>query len=830
MKGENNLSLPNTVWKEVDGRAVEVFESWSERANFIVATKYFQRIHGELENSVPQMIRRVVNAIYPKDHDAAQELLEIMTNQEAALNSPCQFNLGVPGRDPQCSACFILPLDDSMDSIREWWSTEAAIFRLGSGSGVNLSNIRSKGSPLSGGGYASGPLSFMGPSDAIAGSIKSGGMTRRSAKMMILNADHPDIYSFVWAKVREERKVQALLKAGFSEDMEGEAYSSVLYQNANLSVGVTNDFMQLAAGDPVRRAVNERHLLSAIASAAHAVGDPGLFFLDAVNAMHTTPSAGPIRACNPCGEFLRPDGEACNLASINLMKFWDFDAGHFLSGKFARVVRTMIQAMDTIVDLATYPTSEIEMNSRAYRPLGLGYSNLGALLMTLGIPYDSDEGRSLAGAMTSLMTAVAYHESIKLAKVRGKMPGMTDGDVEQFTAVLETHKAHTYDYGCMYYPELWSAAKDWWHAVTHLAECGDLPRNCQVTLLAPTGTISFMMDCDTTGIEPVYAHNVTKTLAGGGSLTMSTAHLVERGMKALGKKAHEEEYPLALPFAATAVGSNSIRPLAHVEMVAAVQPFLSGGVSKTVNLPNSATMGDILDVYTAAWEMGLKAISVYRDGCKGVQAIVPTEEPQVEWSSGSVFQDLDLPEPGPRLREAAERYAPERVAVRVKLPTTREAMTHKFTVGVTEGYLTAGYYDNGELGEIFLRVTREGSTLSAVLDAFATVVSLALQYGVPFEVIAEKFIGSKFEPSGFTSDPHIPMTSSILDYVFRWLRGEEDYPEREEHGVYQVGVDVAKVPHHSIDGHLCPLCGSVMIQSGTCRTCPSCGTTSGGCN
>lgn len=861
-------------------RDVEVPAEWSQTATNIVASKYF---HGRLgtperESSVRQLVRRVVDTItewgkkdkyFRSDQDAENfrlELAHLLLHQMAAFNSPVWFNVGVketrgygyhydPAVDdvvkfdpanpkPQCSACFINSVEDTLESILELAKTEGMLFKWGSGTGTNFSTLREENAPLSGGGRASGPLSFMKGLDAFAGVIKSGGKTRRAAKMAILNVDHPDIEKFIWSKAREERKAWALIEAGFDGSLDGEAYSSVFFQNANHSVRVTDEFMYAAledrdwwtrsvlTGQPVRR-YRARDLLRQIAEATWECGDPGMQFDTTINRWHTCKNSGRINASNPCSEYMFLDDSACNLASLNLRKFLRPD-GTFDVEAFRRAVDTMILAQEIIVDNASYPTQKIARNSHDFRPLGLGFANLGALLMSLGLPYDSDEGRAWAAAISALMTGQAYLTSARIAEANGPFPRYAENE-EPFLEVIRMHSEAVNSIDSRLVPaELLQAARQCWQEALEKGRRFGF-RNAQVTAIAPTGTIGFMMDCDTTGIEPELALVKYKKLVGGGVIKIVN-NTVPEALFRLGYNS-EQVHEIVNHIDATgtvegaphlkpehlAVFDCSLRPvngtrfihhMGHLRMMGAVQPFISGAISKTINMPEHSTVDDIMDAYIQAWRLGLKAVAIYRDGSKRAQPLSTS--------------------PG-QAKAAAEQKAVYR-PVRRKLPDERQSITHKFSIGGHEGYITVGLYEDGTPGELFITMAKEGSTISGLMDCFATAISYALQYGVPLKFLVDKFSHVRFEPSGWTGNPQIPYAKSIMDYIFRWLGLKFLGPEyaRTEAG------DVPKLrptepdiqpalPFEPVvaDAPVCAECGALMTRSGSCYKCENCGSTSG---
>ncbi|GIX46207.1 MAG: vitamin B12-dependent ribonucleotide reductase [Candidatus Tectimicrobiota bacterium] len=853
---------------------VEVPQFWSQLATNVVASKYFRGMLGtpQRERSVRQLIDRVVGTLtrwgqrggyFASEEDAAifaDELTHLLLFQKASFNSPVWFNVGVEER-PQCSACFINSVSDTMESILTLAKTEGMLFKWGSGTGTNLSPIRSSKEPLAGGGTASGPVSFMKGYDAFAGVIKSGGKTRRAAKMVILNISHPDIVKFIRCKAEEEKKAWILIDAGYDGSLDGEAYASVSFQNANHSVRVPDAFMRAVledgqwqtryvTTDEVCETYRARDLMRMIAEAAHICGDPGMQFDTTINDWHTCPNSGRINASNPCSEFMFLDDTACNLASLNLMQFLTPE-GEFDVEAFRHAVAIVFLAQEIIVDNASYPTPAIERNSRDFRPLGLGYANLGALLMARGLPYDSEAGRAYAAAITALMTGEAYLTSAKIAKVKGPFPGYAV-NCEPMLRVIRKHRESLHGIAHHLVPaSLMQAAIDVWDDALALGMQYGY-RNAQATLLAPTGTISFMMDCDTTGIEPDIALVKYKKLAGGGTMKIVNT-TVPLALKRLGytheqirdivqyidehetiegaPHLREEHLPVFDCAFRPRGGTRAIHYLGHLRMVAAVQPFLSGAVSKTINLPQDATVEDIEQAYITGWKLGLKAISVYRDGCKRTQPL----------STG------------------AEKVAQGGKPVRRRLPDERPAITHKFSIAGHEGYITVGLFDDGTPGEIFLVMAKEGSTISGLMDAFATSISLALQYGVPLKALIDKFSHMRFEPSGHTNNREIPFAKSIMDYIFRWLASKFLPPEERRHvglierrgeaspegtrppspgsnGATPNGVVIGDGTARAVeeftfhvheDAPACVECGALMIRNGTCYKCLNCGATSG---
>ena len=890
---------------------VEFPKSWSQNATNIVAQKYFRGALGspERERSVRQLIDRVVNRYHEEgvargyfvDADEAitfkDELTHLLVNQKAAFNSPVWFNVGWrPKGAEQIAACFILSVEDEMRSILNWYVEEGTIFKGGSGSGINLSKIRSSKERLSSGGTASGPVSFMRGADASAGTIKSGGATRRAAKMVVLNVDHPDIKEFIWCKALEERKARALREAGFDMDLHGSDGHSIQYQNANNSVRVTDEFMEAAlegrdwqlkavtTGETVET-VRANELLREIAQAAWECADPGMQYDTTTNEWHTCPNTDRINASNPCSEYLHVDDSSCNLASINLLKFLD-DSGNFDVEGFRHAVEVLFLAQEISVGFAFYPTQKIAENSHRMRQLGQGYSNLGALLMAQGLPYDSDEGRAWAAAITALMTGHCYATSAKIAARVGPFEEYAKNR-EPMLRVMGKHRDAAHAIPERAPSELLSAARSAWDEVVALGERNGY-RNAQATVLAPCGTIGLMLDCDTTGIEPDLALKKIKKLVDGGTMSIVN-HTVPKALRKLGyddeqvadivayidEHAHvvgaphlREEH---LPVFDTAMGERSIHYTGHIKMMSAVQPLLSGGISKTVNLPEHVTVEDIERAYIAGWRLGLKALAIYRDNCKVGQPLASSTkgdkgEMKVDQAE---LQDSELERAD--LEAAASSSAPRpQVAsatpvqpqpVRRRLPKKRTSRTFKFRVADTEGYLTAGEFPDGSVGEIFLRVAKQGSTLAGIMDAFAISVSMGLQYGVPLAAYVKQFVNTRFEPSGMTDDPDLRIATSVLDYVFRLLALEYLSPE-ERHalgvrtsGERQAEIDSRLQPGGEGDGNgrgnghgpdgegvlvlgpvtsahsgslpFCGTCGVQMQAAGSCFACPSCGSTSG---
>ena len=901
-----------TNWKtgEVvfEQKGVEFPDFWSVNASTIVTTKYFRGALGTAvrEQSLRQLIDRVVKTYRKAGEDygyfaGAQsaevfeyELAWMLLHQYFSFNSPVWFNVGTASPQ-QVSACFILSVDDSMDSILNWYREEGFIFKGGTGAGLNLSRIRSSKELLSSGGTASGPVSFMRGADASAGTIKSGGATRRAAKMVVLDVDHPDIEEFIETKAREENKIRALRDAGFDMDLGGRDITSVQYQNANNSVRVTDEFMRTVedGGDFALRArtdgrvietLKARELFDKMASAAWECADPGIQYDDTINDWHTNPETGRITASNPCSEYMSLDNSSCNLASLNLLKFLRED-NTFDALAFERAVELIITAMDISICFADFPTEAIGRTTRDYRQLGIGYANLGALLMATGHGYDSEGGRALAAAITSVMTGVSYRRSAELAGIVGAYEGYAR-NADAHKRVMRKHQAandalrtvESMD------ADIRKRATAAWADVIKIGETHGY-RNAQASVLAPTGTIGFMMDCDTTGIEPDFSLVKFKKLVGGGSLQIVN-QTIPKALKKLGYA--DETAEAIIEYIAehghvidapglklehyevfdTAMGQRAIKPMGHVRMMAAAQPFLSGAISKTVNLPETATVEEIADVYLQGWKLGLKALAVYRDNCKVGQPL----------SDGTTSRADD------KKTAAVETEVVEKVVyrpTRKRLPKSRPSRTTSFSVGGAEGYMTSGSYPDDGLGEVFLKLGKQGSTLAGVMDAFSIAVSIALQYGVPLETFVQKFTNLKFEPAGLTDDPDIRMAQSIMDYIFRRLALDYlSFEERAELGIYtaterarqvetgsylppeeelseaeslkndpgdDVRTDEMDVPGTkpipqgahttaelfeeitgtSVDAPLCLTCGTKMRPSGSCYVCEGCGSTSG---
>jgi len=872
-------------------RDVEVPADWSQTATNIVASKYFHGKMGspERERSVAQLIHRVVDSItswgvkarYFKTQEDAEnfrgELAYLMLTQRACFNSPVWFNVGVRHETrgygwyfdesaqtvlkldkdadrPQCSACFINAISDSLEGILELAKTEGMLFKFGSGTGTNLSPLREENAILSGGGRASGPLSFMKGFDAFAGVIKSGGKTRRAAKMVILNADHPDIEKFIWCKAKEEKKAHSLIDAGFDSSLDGEAYSSIFFQNANNSVRATDDFMQAVvedrdhwtrsvfSGSPLNR-YQARDLLRQIAEATWQCGDPGMQFDTTVNRWHTCKGTARINASNPCSEYMFLDDSACNLASFNLMKFVGPD-GQFDVEAYRHAVDTLIVAMEIIVENASYPTEKIARNSRDYRPLGLGYANLGALLISQGIAYDSHEGRNYAAALTAILCGQAYLTSSRIAEATGPFPGYAINE-QPFLEVIRMHRDSTQNIDSRVVPQaIYEHARRCWHDAYEKG-CINGFRNAQATVIAPTGTIGFMMDCDTTGIEPELALIKYKKLVGGGVIKIVN-NIVPQALIKLGYSPeqveaivqhidstgtiegapHIKEHHLTVFDCSfrTQNGTRSIHYMGHVRMMAATQPFISGAISKTINMPEESTVEDIMNAYIESWRMGLKAVAIYRDGSKRVQPL----------SSGTGKGEKKAPAAAVPAVVIQEKivYRP----VRRKLPDERSSITHKFSIAGHEGYFTVGLFDDGTPGELFITMAKEGSTISGLMDSFATAISYGLQYGVPLKFYVDKFAHVRFEPSGWTGSKTIPYAKSIMDYIFRWMGAKFLGPEyaSTEISDAQTLRPTEEEPQQKLnfnpvssDAPTCGTCGSIMVANGSCYKCENCGGTSG---
>jgi ribonucleoside-diphosphate reductase alpha chain len=889
---QNNWKTGEVVFEQ---QGVEFPDFWSVNASTIVTTKYFRGAVGteSREWSLKQLIDRVVltytkagrdNGYFGSDEDAEifeHELTYMLLHQVFSFNSPVWFNVGTTAPQ-QVSACFILSVDDTMDSILNWYKEEGFIFKGGSGAGLNLSRIRSSKELLrSSGGTASGPVSFMRGADASAGTIKSGGATRRAAKMVVLDVDHPDIEEFIETKVREEDKIRVLRDAGYDMDLGGQDITSVQYQNANNSVRVSDEFMRALEADEdfglrartdgeVVETVSANGLFRTMAEAAWACADPGIQYDDTINDWHTNPETGRINASNPCSEYMSLDNSSCNLASLNLMTFLKED-DTFDAERFAKSVEFVITAMDISISFADFPTEAIGDTTRRYRQLGIGYANLGALLMATGLPYDSDAGRSFAAAITSLMTGTAYKRSAELAGVVGPYDGYAR-NVDAHKRVMRKHASANDDVRTVSSLDgdvLKLAVKTWEECLTTGEKNGW--RNAQASVLAPTGTIGFMMDCDTTGIEPDFSLVKFKKLVGGGSMQIVnqtipralrklgyTEETIEAIVEYISENGHVVDAPgLKTEHYAifdTAMGARSISPMGHVRMMAAVQSFISGAISKTVNMPETATIEEVEEIYYEGWKQGLKALAIYRDNCKVGQPLSDAKATKVEAQVEAAIEGIGQP-------------------IRRRLPKSRPSRTTSFSVAGAEGYLTAGSYEDGELGEVFLKLGKQGSTLAGVMDAFSIAISIALQYGVPLEAFVSKFVNMRFEPAGMTDDPDIRMSQSIMDYIFRRLALDHlPLDKREALGIFtaderaatvtqqyetpqveaapavDLAVDEQSAPagempdtssaHSSAelleeitgtasDAPLCMTCGIKMRPAGSCYVCEGCGSTSG---
>ena len=866
-----------TIFKQ---EGVEVPKSWSQTATNIVASKYFsgKQETPEREGSVKQLISRVVNTVVRWGEeggyfaDAASreafrdELTHLLVEQKMSFNSPVWFNVGVQAK-PQCSACFINSVHDSMESIMGLTRTEGMLFKWGSGTGTNFSTLRGSKETLSGGGIASGPVSFMKGFDAFAGVIKSGGKTRRAAKMVILNIDHPDIVEFIECKRREERKAHVLIEQGYDSSIDGEAYSSVFFQNANHSVRVTDEFMRAAEenkdwwtknvtdGKPNEK-LSARELLLKIADSTWHCGDPGMQFDTTVNRWHTCKTTARINASNPCSEYMFLDDTACNLASLNLMKYLGPN-GQFDVESFKHAVDVTITAQEILVDNASYPTQRIKENSHNFRPLGLGYANLGALLMSMALPYDSDEGRDVAAAVTALMCGEAYAQSARVAEQLSAFPGF-EVNREAMLDVIRMHRDAMRGIQPEHVQtELYMGAQEAWDNALELGEKHGY-KNAQVTVLAPTGTIGFMMDCDTTGIEPDLALVKLKKLVGGGVIkivnntvpqalmklgyspeqTSEIVSYIDKNGKIDGAPFLKEEHVPVFDCSLATSGGRSIAWTGHVKMMAAAQPFLSGAISKTINMPEESTIEDIMNAYIESWKLGLKSVAIYRDNSKRSQPLNAAGNKKEEKKAEAGAEP-----------EQRELFPPR--MVREKMPVERDSVTHKFSVGGHEGYLTVGMYPDGRPGEIFIKMSKEGSTLSGVMDGLALTISLGLQYGVPLKAFVDKLVNTRFEPSGISANPNIRFATSVLDYIARWLGGRfisSEYLKlngaHPAEGTIIAGTlvnstvpmpapprrsePVSTSPRDMYEGApTCSECGMLMVPNGGCYKCENCGSTSG---
>ena len=868
--------IPGKSGPAFEQRDVEFPKFWSQTATNIVAQKYFRgrMASPERERSVKQMIGRVADTIAgwgkqggyfasDEEHETFHaELKAILVNQYASFNSPVWFNVGFE-ETPQCSACFILSIDDSMESILDWIRREGIIFRGGSGSGLNLSRLRSSKEQLSKGGYASGPVSFMRGADASAGTIKSGGKTRRAAKMVVLDVDHPDVEEFIWCKAREERKARVLEQAGYDMSLDSADWASIQYQNANNSVRVTDAFMEAVTegkewaltartDGTVVETVEARKLLRDIAAAAWECADPGVQYDTTINAWHTSPNTGRINASNPCSEYMHIDDSACNLASLNLMKFRKED-GELDVDMLEHAVDVVFLAQEIVVGYSSYPTPEIGRNAKRFRQLGLGYANLGALLMARGLPYDSDEGRAYAAAITALMTGRAYRKSAEVAKRMSPHEGFAENRAAM-VGVIAKHRAAVgnIQHSDSVPDDLLDGARRAWHDALEIGEVHGF-RNAQATVLAPTGTISFMMDCDTTGVEPDFSLVKSKKLVGGGEITIVNktvpmalgelgyapreveeivAFIDERGGVVGAPHLKTEHYPVF----DCAIGERAIHYMGHVKMMGAVQPFISGAISKTVNLPEETTIDEIAQLFVESWQLGVKAIAIYRDNCKLAQPLS---------SSKDAPAGVATLVPG-----AAPMAHPQRR----RLPDDRTEVGRKFKVGEYEGYIHVGLFEDGTPGDIFVDIAKEGTTLAGLMNSFMISVSLGLQYGVPLEVYVSKFSHMRFEPSGLTNDADIRVAKSIVDYIFRWMgkkflsadqqeeagiltpevkaRLAAAYSENPGAGAAAAAVESAPPGQTALfnqweDAVECARCGGRMVRTGSCYTCRDCGTNTG---
>ena len=901
----------DAIIKNMKGEAVyeqkniEVPKSWSLNATNIATSKYFYGKGEKRENSIKQLIDRVTRTIadwgkedgyFASKEDAESfysELTHLCVNQYGAFNSPVWFNCGVHRYDtgsgtgryywntekqevleaddnythPQCSACFINSVKDTMSSILGLTKTEGMLFKFGSGAGVNLSPIRSSMEALSGGGEASGPVSFMKGFDAFAGVIKSGGKTRRAAKMICMDISHPDIMEFIECKEKEEKKIHALVEAGYDGSFDGEASRSVFFQNANHSIRVTDEFMELCEDNQNwdTKAVSDGRTIESkpalgylkkISEATWRCGDPGLQYDTTINNWHTCSATDRIYASNPCSEYMFLNDSACNLASLNLIKFRK-DNGTFATEEFKHAIRLFTTAQEIIVDRASYPVKNIAQNSHNYRPLGLGYANIGSLLMSFGLPYDSEAGRAWAAGITAILTGESYHQSAIMAQVLGPFPHY-EKNKKSVMRIMRKHKRALNNIKKEYIQkDVMTTAQECWNNVVELGDKHGL-RNAQASVLAPTGTIGLMMDCATTGIEPELALVKYKSLMGGGNMkfinttvsqALSKLNYSNDQIKEISKHIEnkdtienaphlKEEDLLVFDCAFKPLnGKRFIHYMGHIKMMATVQSFISGAISKTVNMPEESTVKDVIDAYTQGWKLGIKALAIYRDGSKGAQ---PLSTKKAEEKSESKKEVVIGP-------------------YRKKLEDERESITHKFTIGGHKGYITVGMYENGQPGEIFITMAKEGSTISGLMDAFATSTSLNLQYGVPLKILINKFSHVRFEPSGFTNNKEIPMVKSIMDYIFRWLalkflakeeasefhtatrikdkineidKKEETAPSSEpqqsqkKEGEKQEYAEPITFKNHE-DAIACHVCGSTMVRNGSCYKCDNCGATSG---
>ena len=890
-------------------RDVEVPVDWSQTATNIVASKYFHGKMGspERERSVAELVHRVVDTIAdwgiadkyfktPEDgENFRNELAHLMLHQKAAFNSPVWFNVGVKESrgygwfhdktedrikklskevKPQCSACFIVSVKDSLESILDLAKTEGMLFKWGSGTGSNLSALREEDAILSGGGRASGPLSFMKGFDAFAGVIKSGGKTRRAAKMVILNAEHPDITRFIWCKAKEEKKAHTLIAAGYDSSLDGDAYSSIFFQNANNSVRATDEFMEAVVEDrdwwtksvfdgKAKDRYRARDIMREISEATWQCGDPGMQFDSTINRWHTCKNTARINGSNPCSEYMFLDDSACNLSSLNLMKFLGPN-GRFDVPAFRHAVDTLIMAQEILVGNAAYPTDKIAANSYEYRPLGLGFANIGALLMSLGIPYDSDRGRDWAGAISAIMCGQAYLTSARIAETTGPFAGYAK-NAEPFLDVIRMHRDSVHGINHRNVPsDMYHNARKVWEDALELGRKNGY-RNAQMSVIAPTGTIGFMMDCDTTGIEPDLALVKYKKLVGGGVIKIVN-NTVPQALIKLGYSPEQVETivshidstgtiegapglkPEHLPVFDCSFrpqnGTRSIHYMGHLKMMAAVQPFVSGAISKTINMPEECTVDDIMDAYIESWRMGLKAVAIYRDNSKMVQPMSSGAGSKDEKAKADKKAAGTIPGPGLVTTTTGVQVVQAAVAekvvfrpIRRKLEDERQSITHRFAIGGHEGYITVGMFPDGTPGEIFITMAKEGSTISGLMDSFATSISYCLQYGVPLKFLVDKFGHVRFEPSGWTGNQQIPYAKSIPDYIFRWLGSKflgSEYALANEAGATTAlrptepsAQESLPFPTVASDAPLCAECGGMMTRNGSCYKCENCGGTSG---
>ena len=874
---KRKISIPGPNETLVDAKA-EFPKFWSQNAANIVGAKYLRGHGKKREASVKQMITRVAHTIrswgeesgYFDSKREAQtfedELTHLILHQKASFNSPVWFNVGIK-ESPQCSACFILNVEDDMGSIMNWIKTEAMIFKGGSGAGVNLSKLRSSKEALTAGGYSSGPVSFMRGADSVAGMIASGGATRRAAKMVLMDIEHPDVLEFIQCKAEEEKKVRALMSAGYNmQDLNDPAWKSIQYQNANNSVRLSDEFLNAVEGDKdwktkyilsgkVAETHKARELMKEIAQASWESADPGVHYKTTINKWHTCPNTGPIDACNPCSEYLHLSNSACNLASINLIKYLNND-GSFKVKDFIHTINIIILAQEIMVGHASYPTEKIEQNAHDYRQLGMGFANIGGFLMAKGIVYDSAEGRAWAGTISALMSGEAYRMSALIASKMGSYTGYEINKEPQLNVIaMHREKVGEIDNNLVNDKELFKATKKTWDETLSLAKKHGV-RNSQVSVIAPTGTISFMMDCTCTGIEPLFAPLVYKRLVGGGVMKL-TAETIPMALEKLGyKKAQikriskwieekgtiegasdlkEEHFPIFDCAIASGDGVRSISWQGHLKMMSAVQPFLSGAISKTINMKEDVSVEEIMAAYMMSWKLGLKSVAVYRDGCKTAQALSTKKGKDKE---DKVQLTLET---GPQQQ---------------RLPSVRSSETHKFSIAGHKGFITYSMYDDGKLAELFIRMAKQGSTLAGLLDTFAIAISMSLQHGVPIKKLCHKFVYGRYEPMGFTDNPDVQVATSITDYIFRYLAlrflAEEELAEfgmnGKTSGHLDAGLSDIKLEENlalkkepaAVSANkntnsiyadtVCKICGGMMIRTGTCLTCTQCGEASGGCS